>query len=36
MAGGTGDYANLSGGGSLVGTYVDGGIIDLYTGSVRN
>jgi len=36
VAGGTGDYANLSGGGSLVGTYVDGGIIDLYTGSVRN
>src|SRR4029078_10370664 len=36
VAGGTGDYANLSGGGSLVGTYVDGGIIDLYTGSVSH
>ena len=35
VAGGTGAYAGLSGGGNLVGTYVDGGIIDLYTGIVH-
>jgi hypothetical protein len=32
---GTGDYGTLSGGGNVVGTYVEAGIIDLYTGSVR-
>ena len=32
---GTGDYATLSGGGNLVGTYVPDGIIDVYTGSLR-
>ena len=32
---GTGDYATLSGGGKLVGTYYEGGIIDVYTGAVR-
>lgn len=32
--GGTGDYAGLHGGGNLVGTYVDTGIIDQYTGVV--
>jgi hypothetical protein len=35
VAGGTGAYAGLSGGGNLVGTYVDDGIIDLYTGIVQ-
>jgi len=35
VAGGTGAYAGLSGGGNLVGTYVENGIIDHYTGSVR-
>jgi hypothetical protein len=35
VAGGTGAYATLHGGGNLVGTYVDEGIIDLYTGSVH-
>jgi hypothetical protein len=35
VAGGTGAYATLSGGGNLVGTYVDEGIIDQYTGSVH-
>ena len=34
VVGGTGDYASLRGGGSLVGTYIEGGIIDLYTGRV--
>jgi hypothetical protein len=34
VVGGTGDYADLSGGGSLVGTYVPTGIIDVYTGVV--
>jgi hypothetical protein len=33
---GTGDYTGLNGGGKLVGTYYDGGIIDVYTGSLRN
>jgi hypothetical protein len=36
VAGGTGDYEGLAGGGNLVGTYVPTGIIDLYTGFVRN
>lgn len=31
---GTDDYSTLHGGGSLVGTYYDGGIIDVYTGMV--
>jgi len=35
VLGGTDDYATLSGGGNLVGTYVPDGIIDLYTGVVR-
>jgi hypothetical protein len=34
VVGGDGAYANLRGGGSLVGTYYPGGIIDLYTGNV--
>jgi hypothetical protein len=33
---GTGDYAGLNGGGRLVGTYVPDGIIDQYTGVLRN
>jgi hypothetical protein len=33
---GTGDYTSLSGGGNVVGTYVADGIIDLYTGVLRN
>ena len=32
---GTGDYTGLRGGGSLVGTATDGGIIDVYTGNLR-
>jgi hypothetical protein len=32
---GTDAYATLRGGGNLVGTYVEGGIIDLYTGRVQ-
>ena len=32
---GTGDYATLSGGGNVVGTYVPDGIIDVYTGSLH-
>ena len=32
---GTDDYATLSGGGRLVGTYVPDGIIDSYSGSLR-
>ncbi len=32
---GTDGYSTLSGGGKLVGTYVEGGIIDVYSGSVR-
>lgn len=31
---GTDDYSTLEGGGSLLGTYYDGGIIDVYTGIV--
>ncbi len=34
IVGGTGAYASLAGGGSLVGTYTATGIIDLYTGRV--
>ena len=34
VEGGTGAYAGLHGGGSLVGTYTDTGIIDMYTGRV--
>jgi hypothetical protein len=33
---GTGQYAGYSGGGHLVGTYTDTGIIDLYTGRVSS
>ena len=36
VVGGTGDYANLRGGGSLVGIATDVGIIDFYTGSLTN
>lgn len=36
VVGGTGDYAGLRGGGSLVGTYTDDGIIDVYTGRLTN
>jgi hypothetical protein len=32
---GTDDYATLSGGGRLVGTYVEDGIVDTYTGSLQ-
>jgi hypothetical protein len=32
---GTGSYSTVSGGGNLVGTNFDGGIVDLYTGSVQ-
>lgn len=35
VLGGTGSYSTLSGGGNVVGTYVTGGIIDSYTGSLR-
>ena len=35
VVGGTGDYETLRGGGNLVGTYIPGGIIDLFTGGVR-
>ena len=34
VVGGTDDYSTLRGGGSLVGTYYEGGIIDVYTGRV--
>ncbi len=36
IVGGTGDYTGLHGGGSLVGTSTDGGIIDVYTGKLSN
>jgi hypothetical protein len=36
VVGGTGEYVGLKGGGNLVGTYYDDGIIDVYTGSLRN
>ncbi len=36
VVGGTGDYAGLRGGGSLVGTATNGGIIDVYTGHLTN
>ena len=32
---GTGDWAGASGGGVLVGTYYDGGVIDVYAGSIK-
>ena len=32
---GTGAYAGISGGGNLVGTYNDDGIVDSYTGRVQ-
>jgi hypothetical protein len=32
---GTGDYATLSGGGQIRGTYVPEGIVDTYTGALR-
>ena len=32
---GTDRYASLQGGGNLVGTYVEDGIIDRYTGSLQ-
>lgn len=31
---GTGDYEGIQGGGNLVGTYIENGIIDAYTGRV--
>lgn len=34
VVGGTGDYAGLRGAGSLVGTGKDGGITDVYTGTL--
>jgi hypothetical protein len=36
VVGGTGAYVGLHGGGNLVGTYTDTGIIDQYTGVVSN
>lgn len=36
VIGGTGAYANLRGGGSLVGTYTNDGITDVYTGRLMN
>ena len=36
VVGGTGDYAGLRVGGSLVGTYTDDGIVDVYTGRLVN
>ncbi len=35
LVGGTGDYAGCTGGGNLVGIYIEGGIIDHYTGQVQ-
>ncbi len=35
VVGGTGDYAGLRGAGSLVGTGTDGGITDVYTGTLK-
>lgn len=32
---GTGDWAGASGGGVIVGTYSEGGVIDVYTGSIK-
>ena len=34
VVGGTDDYATLQGGGSLVGTYYEGGVVDVYSGKV--
>lgn len=36
VVGGTGDYTGLRGAGSLVGTYTDDGIIDVYMGRLVN
>ena len=36
VSGGTGAYANLRGGGSIIGTPTDVGINDLYTGRLTN
>jgi hypothetical protein len=36
VVGGTGDYAGLNGGGSLIGIGTDVGIIDFYTGRLTN
>jgi hypothetical protein len=36
VVGGTGAYTGLHGGGSLVGTYTDDGIIDVYMGRLVN
>ena len=36
VVGGTGAYAGVRGGGSLVGTYIPDGIIDLYTGNLSS
>ena len=36
VIGGTGDYTGLRGGGHLVGTYTDVGIIDVYQGMLTN
>jgi len=33
---GTGDYAGLRGGGHLVGTFTDDGIVDVYQGMLTN
>ena len=35
VLGGTGQYSSLHGGGNVVGTYVEAGIIDRYTGSLK-
>jgi hypothetical protein len=34
VVGGTDDYATLQGGGNLLGTYYEGGVVDVYTGKV--
>ena len=36
VVGGTGDYAGLRGGGSLVGTFTPDGIVDVYMGKLTN
>jgi hypothetical protein len=36
VVGGTGDYTDLHGAGSLVGTATNGGIIDVYMGRLTN
>lgn len=35
VVGGTGDWSSASGGGRVVGTYYDGGVIDEYSGVIR-